>query len=85
MPKQPPLCRDCELGTRHWPHEPHLSPRVTESPEVLVTITHNVTEVPANNVTPCEPLILRSKGKRGRPRRYGTNAQRQAAYRGRKA
>lgn len=82
MAKQPPLCLKCELGTRHWPNEAHLSliEPVTESPGVIVTTTFNVTDAPANIVTGDEPVRSR-----GRPRKYETNAQRQAAYRGRKA
>lgn len=52
---------------------------VTESPGVIVTTTFNVTDAPANIVTGDEPV------RRGRPRKYASNAERQAAYRGRKS
>ena len=69
---QKPKCKLC--GKAHWVYEPHGF--VAEGPVTkLVTKSSagaiNVTPIAGNNVT------------RGRPRLHETNAERQAAYRGR--
>jgi hypothetical protein len=81
-----PKCKLC--GERHWLREPHKLGNVefTMDPAPVTPVTKSVTNPPS--VT--ESSLLESVthgGSRvgsGRKRRHNTNAQRQAAYRGKR-
>jgi len=77
------LCPLC--NTRHMLTEPHsFVTDVTEVPEVVTKVIsippETVTEVPlvVTKVDPVTKVVM------GRPRKYGSHAERQAAYRKRK-
>jgi hypothetical protein len=72
-----PRCRICDH--EHWSYDPHVFPD-----EPVTKPVHSVTKpVPvAPVVTKPEPVMKR---KVGRPPKYATRAEQQAAYRKRKA
>ena len=79
-----PKCKLC--GARHWTYEEHVLPaaRVELPSEAFAPPVTIIGTDEGNNVTTPE-FRNESVTKRGRPRRYENNAQRQAAYRQRQA
>jgi len=74
-----PLCELCE--TRHSTWEPHDVTKVEVTNEVVT----KVISIPPETVTKVVPKVGPvTKVVMGRPRKYGSHAERQAAYRARK-
>jgi hypothetical protein len=80
---KPPLCRLCEK--EHWAHEPHIWPAYVAPAPVLRAAANAVAEtVTKPEILETEPRGCGAAHCCGRPRKYKSNAEKQAAYRQRK-
>ena len=81
-----PVCKLCQKA--HWSYEPHG--KTAEVPGYIKEMAainrpeNAINAPPAINEEPPENVTGVTKTGRGRPRRYENNAEKQAAYRGRK-